>query len=262
MNLGEKIVKLRKERGLSQETLAQQVGTTRQAISKWENNQGFPETEKLLSLSNIFGVSVDYLLKEERSIKTSDEKGYYVNKEMAKGYLANQKKICILLGLGFMMFASAGIPYTMIQDNLTLRYFGMGVCILLGITFLVLGMFSDQQEYDILSKEPLLFDYEVSKELNREYTGKRKHYIRIAVPSTVLFIAGLLVFMFTKRGVFTISFYHSFVFLGFAFGVLGFVYSIGMMEAYELLVKNEQHTKSFFFQVKRKIKEKLKETKD
>ncbi len=48
MKLGEKIVKLRKERGLSQEALAEQIGTTRQAVSKWENDQGFPETEKLL----------------------------------------------------------------------------------------------------------------------------------------------------------------------------------------------------------------------
>ena len=62
MNLGEKLYKLRKETGLSQEALAEQMKTSRQAISKWENNQGYPETEKLLQLSNIFGVSVDYLL--------------------------------------------------------------------------------------------------------------------------------------------------------------------------------------------------------
>ena len=61
MSLGEKIFKLRKEKGISQEALAEQIGTTRQAISKWENNQGFPETEKLLQLSNIVEVSADYL---------------------------------------------------------------------------------------------------------------------------------------------------------------------------------------------------------
>ena len=45
MNFGEKLFKLRKEKGLSQEALAQHLGTTRQAVSKWENNQGFPEIE-------------------------------------------------------------------------------------------------------------------------------------------------------------------------------------------------------------------------
>lgn len=68
------------------------MGTTRQAISKWENNQGFPETEKLLQLSNIFEISTDYLLKDEKSSSNADERGYYVSKEMATGYIANQKK--------------------------------------------------------------------------------------------------------------------------------------------------------------------------
>ncbi|MGC3792448.1 helix-turn-helix domain-containing protein, partial [Priestia aryabhattai] len=64
MTFGEKLFKLRKEKGLSQEALAEKVNTTRQAISKWENGQGFPETEKLLMLGNIFEVSIDYLLKD------------------------------------------------------------------------------------------------------------------------------------------------------------------------------------------------------
>ena len=50
-----------------------------------ENNQGYPETEKLLQLSNIFGVSVDYLLKDDTCKEGTEEKGYYVSKEMAQG---------------------------------------------------------------------------------------------------------------------------------------------------------------------------------
>ena len=53
MTFGEKLFKLRKDKGFSQEALAEQLNTTRQAISKWENNQGYPETDKLLMLSNI-----------------------------------------------------------------------------------------------------------------------------------------------------------------------------------------------------------------
>ena len=110
MNLGEKIYKLRKERNLSQEALAELVGTTRQAISKWENNQGYPETEKLLLLSNVFEVSIDFLLKDEKTESSADEKGYYVSREMAVGYIANEKKICKYFGAGFALFALAGIP--------------------------------------------------------------------------------------------------------------------------------------------------------
>lgn len=49
MNLGEKIFKLRKEKGLSQEVLAEQIGTTRQAVSKWENNQGYQKLKNFYS---------------------------------------------------------------------------------------------------------------------------------------------------------------------------------------------------------------------
>ena len=70
------------------------MGTTRQAISKWENNQGYPETEKLLLLSNVFEVSIDFLLKDEKTESSADEKGYYVSREMAVGYIANEKKTC------------------------------------------------------------------------------------------------------------------------------------------------------------------------
>lgn len=105
MNLGEKIFKLRKEKGFSQEVLAEKLGTTRQAVSKWENNQGFPETEKLMQLSNIFEVSVDFLLKDEKTIKNTDEKGFYVNREMAEGYLMSEKKVCQYIGAAFMCWA-------------------------------------------------------------------------------------------------------------------------------------------------------------
>ena len=103
MNLGEKIFKLRKEKGLSQEALAEQIGTTRQAVSKWENNQGFPETEKLLQLSNIFEVSTDFLLKDAKTEKSADEKGYYVSREMAEAYIISEKKVSRYVGTGFML---------------------------------------------------------------------------------------------------------------------------------------------------------------
>ena len=70
MNFGEKLVQLRKGKGMSQEDLAVLLKTTRQAVSKWENNQGYPETDKILLLSHIFEVSTDVLLKEEKMIVT------------------------------------------------------------------------------------------------------------------------------------------------------------------------------------------------
>lgn len=73
MSLGEKIQWLRKENFLTQEALAEKLGVSRQAISKWELNEALPDTNKLLSLSKLFKVSIDYLLNNE--IEKSNEKG-------------------------------------------------------------------------------------------------------------------------------------------------------------------------------------------
>lgn len=65
MTLAEKIIKLRKERGWSQEELAGQLEISRQSISKWEGGVSVPELDKIVRMSEIFGVTTDYLLKEE-----------------------------------------------------------------------------------------------------------------------------------------------------------------------------------------------------
>lgn len=65
MTFGEKIQKLRKQQGLSQEALAEKVTVTRQTISKWELDQSTPDLEFIAQLSSIFGVSADYLIREE-----------------------------------------------------------------------------------------------------------------------------------------------------------------------------------------------------
>ena len=64
MTLGEKLSKLRKENNYIQEQLADVLGVSRQAISKWESNITYPETDKLIRMSELFNCSLDYLLKD------------------------------------------------------------------------------------------------------------------------------------------------------------------------------------------------------
>ena len=64
MTFSEKLMDLRRKAGLSQEQLADRLGVTRQSVSKWESGTAMPELVKLISLSDIFGVSVDYLVKD------------------------------------------------------------------------------------------------------------------------------------------------------------------------------------------------------
>ncbi len=76
MLLSEKLYKLRKNSGLSQEQLAEQLNVSRQAISKWESGTAVPESEKLITISNYFMVSIDYLLKDDEQdvVKPTDSK--------------------------------------------------------------------------------------------------------------------------------------------------------------------------------------------
>lgn len=65
MNISEKILRLRKEKGLSQEAFAEKLGVSRQSVSKWESGGTLPDIDKIIAMSELFGVSTDYLLKDE-----------------------------------------------------------------------------------------------------------------------------------------------------------------------------------------------------
>ena len=105
-NLGNRIYELRLKNNLSQEALADSLGVSRQAISKWENSMSVPELEKLVQMSEIFGVSLDYLIKGDfadvpEEVATDEE---MKNHEEASGYTS--KKIQQMIGI---MFLGAGI---------------------------------------------------------------------------------------------------------------------------------------------------------
>lgn len=71
MELGNKLLKLRKARGMSQEDLAGELEVSRQAVSRWESGETLPDAVNLLKLSDLFGVSSDYLLRDE--LKTEQQ---------------------------------------------------------------------------------------------------------------------------------------------------------------------------------------------
>lgn len=100
MTVGQRIAQKRKELGLSQETLGEQLGVSRQAIYKWESDATLPEIEKLIALSRIFSVSVGWLLgvedtptgAEQADSGDLSETQLRMVKEIVDGYLAAQPK--------------------------------------------------------------------------------------------------------------------------------------------------------------------------
>lgn len=92
MTFGEKLQRLRKARGWTQEQLAEQVSVSRQSLSKWESDAALPDTANVIVLSDLFGVSTDYLLREGEaempaSMQPAARRAFHVDKRKLGGYL-------------------------------------------------------------------------------------------------------------------------------------------------------------------------------
>ena len=74
MNMADRIQALRKAKGMSQEQLADAVGVSRQAVSKWESEQASPDLDKVIIMSEIFDVTTDYILKGIEPVKGEEHK--------------------------------------------------------------------------------------------------------------------------------------------------------------------------------------------
>lgn len=106
MTLGQKLRKIRSKFGLSQEQLAEVINVSRQAITKWENDGGLPDVSNLQEISEVFGVTVDYLLNDDSnlpalSMKKKLDRNKYKNKvvmysEVLKEYYSEPYEIFVL----------------------------------------------------------------------------------------------------------------------------------------------------------------------
>lgn len=81
MTLAEKLLNLRTDRGLSQGDLAEKLDVSRQSVSKWETGQSVPDLDKIIKLADLFGVTVDDLVREEGQPEPSTPQVVYVEKK-------------------------------------------------------------------------------------------------------------------------------------------------------------------------------------
>lgn len=200
MILADKIITLRKKTGWSQEELASQLGVTRQSVSKWEGAQSVPDLDKVVQMSRLFGVSTDYLLKdeleEEEFVESEADEAPLrrVTMEQAARYLALRKACAPKIALAVAMciispvviiflsaMADAGLGG--ISENLAA---GLGVSVILVLVAIAVGMFlscgAKTKEFDFLEKEPFETEYGVSG-MVRE---RRKAYEPTASRCTIL----------------------------------------------------------------------------
>ena len=130
MNLSDRIQYLRKARGISQEGLADQLGVSRQAVSKWESEQSMPDLDKIISMSDYFEVTTDYLLKGIEPVVQKEEEQSIRHRRIASN-------ICYQLSLGFV---GLGIILSIIlADFLKISVLLTPVLIVQGVGLLVWG---------------------------------------------------------------------------------------------------------------------------
>lgn len=110
MELKEKLVILRKEKGLTQLSVAEKLDVSRQAVSRWESGVALPSTDNLKSLSTLYGVSVDYLLnsdieREHKQVQTDMQCGEQVTLQKR-----NKEKIKrVIIGLAILLLVVAAV---------------------------------------------------------------------------------------------------------------------------------------------------------
>lgn len=119
MTMGEKILNMRKARGWNQEELAERIGVTRQAVSRWESDSAKPDADKIIAICDLFGVSADYLLRVQY---TGDAVGVSVREKQKNGITSKQAIGLGLLSLGLLILFGLTIvclihPHTHYMDD-------------------------------------------------------------------------------------------------------------------------------------------------
>lgn len=190
MTLGQKLKALLKEKNMTQEELAEQIDVSRQAVGKWANDKGIPEVGKLIQISNLFGVSLDYLLKEDSRDVAGAESGYYVSREMLEGYLSyrKQNRKRIIGGISLLMLANifdgsgAGSARSVIEG----LYW---IVTLAGVALLIWQCFQNGKYWEI-KKEKLIFDDKVYAAFKARREQQRKKYALMMIAGVVLLVMG------------------------------------------------------------------------
>ena len=201
MILADKIINLRKKNGWSQEELAEKLGVTRQSVSKYEGAQSIPDLDKILKLSEIFGVTTDYLIKDEleeeeyapsqmqENESESDRIVHKVTMEMANEYLqmidwsagktAFATMMCILSPIVLLMLgAMSEMPNYHISENAAA---GIGICVLIVLIaiavmiFILCGM--KTKKYEFLEKEDIETAYGVSGMVKEKRDAYHSPYV-------------------------------------------------------------------------------------
>ena len=203
MGFSERVTTLRKQAGWSQEELAQRLDVSRQAVSKWESGQAMPDLDRLVRMSELFGVSTDSLLRDnsepDRSVQ---EAARAVTMEEAQAFLSLKETMadriawavfaCVLAPIPLLML-SALAEAGLLSENVA---GAVGIAVLLVLAagavavFLSCGIASERYEY--LEKEPIQAARTVIQMAREQQESSRERYGRWNVAGVSLCILAAL----------------------------------------------------------------------
>ena len=207
MILADKIISLRKRAGWSQEELASQLNVSRQSVSKWEGAQSVPDMDKVVQMSRLFGVSTDFLLKDEleleepvQSVSVDEPPLRRVTMEEASAYLTLRREaapkialatfLCIISPVALLMLAAMSeVSRFGISENAAA---GIGLCALLVLVAIGVALFltcaAKVRNFAFLEETPFETEYGVSGMIKERKQGFAAVYTQLNIIGTVLCI--------------------------------------------------------------------------
>lgn len=210
MIFADKLILLRKKAGWSQEELAEQMDITRQSVSKWEGAQSVPDLEKMIRLSELFGVSTDYLLKDEieeaEQLNSSNDIPTLrrVSMEEANAFLSIKSKtaktiayatfLCILSPIALLMLGGINESTPGILNEDIAGGIGMIVLIIFAAIAAVMFVLSGNKTapFAYLEKEKFETEYGVRGMVKERKAQYKDLHIKNNIAGTCLCITALI----------------------------------------------------------------------
>ena len=248
MSFGEKLQQLRKEKGLSQEDLAHQLNVSRQAVSKWESQNGYPEIEKMILISDLFQVSLDYLMKEDYEEHENETISSFrlMTQQNIKDYLHFKKSFalgisCSVLLMIIGLFIAALCADTSYQS---IGVFGFLIMVGIGVFFIIMTTLLKESKFKI-EREEIKIAFNDLQNLQEQYQHFHKYFTLAIAGGVLLIIVSLACIALLHE---TYSQYENILgaqfLLCIGIAVFLFIYFGIRKDAYQFLIHNKAYIKA------------------
>lgn len=263
MIFADKVIALRKKAGWSQEELAERLNVSRQSVSKWESAQSVPDIDRILQMSRLFGVTTDYLLKDdmEEPEVTGEESASplrRVTMQQASDYLALRRAAAPRMAIATFLCVVSPVPLLELSAMTGFSQFrvtehvaaGIGLSVLMVLVAVAVTLFlscgAKVKEYEFLEKEPFETEYGVSGMVKERRKAFAPTCTRLNIVGTLLCILSVIP-LFVAVCMDTIDIFYvgavCLLLVVAGFGCMAFVYGGTIQSATEKLLEDGEYTR-------------------